>query len=96
MKTVKMNVTNEQTNEKKEQLVKTHPVDEFNVIQLVNIEDKGWQICFTNAIISPEIFETTQEAEEYIKNNLVKLLVPITTLCIERYNEFHNKKSNNN
>ncbi len=95
MKTVKMNVSNEQTNEKKEQLIKTHPVDEFNVIQLVNIEDKGWRICFTNAIISPEIFETTQEAEEYIKNNLVKLLVPITTLCIERYNEFHAKKSNN-
>ncbi|MEM3714427.1 MAG: hypothetical protein QXF82_05705 [Nitrososphaeria archaeon] len=94
MKTVKMNVTNEQTNEKNEQLVKTHPVDEFNVIQLVNIENKGWQICFTNAIISPEIFATTQEAEEYIKNNLVKLLVPITTLCIERYNEFHEKKSN--
>ncbi|MEM1986715.1 MAG: hypothetical protein QXQ24_08265 [Nitrososphaeria archaeon] len=94
MKTVKMNVTNEQTNENNEQLVKTYPLDHFNVMQLVNIENKGWQICFANAIISPEIFKTTQEAEEYIKNNLVKLLVPITTLCIERYNEFHEKKSN--
>ncbi|MEM0173214.1 MAG: hypothetical protein QXI16_01755 [Sulfolobaceae archaeon] len=95
MKTVKMNVTNEQSNEKNEQLIKTHPIDDFNIIHLVNIENKGWQICFTNAIISHEVFETTQEAEEYIKNNLIKLLVPITTLCIERYNEFHNKKSNN-
>ncbi|MEM3714089.1 MAG: hypothetical protein QXF82_03990 [Nitrososphaeria archaeon] len=90
-----MNVTNEQSNEKNEQLIKTHPIDDFNIIHLVNIENKGWQICFTNAIISHEVFETTQEAEEYIKNNLIKLLVPITTLCIERYNEFHNKKSNN-
>ena len=95
MKTVKMDFEPKQNEQKNEQLVKTYPIDEFNVIQLVNIEDKGWQICFTNAIISPEVFETTQDAEEYIKNNLVKLLIPITTLCIERYNEFHSKKSNN-
>ena len=95
MKTVKMDFEPKQNEQKNEQLVKTYPIDEFNVIQLVNIDNKGWQICFTNAIISPEIFENTQEAEEYIKNNLVKLLVPITTLCIERYNEFHSKKSNN-
>lgn len=95
MKTVKMNVEPDQKNEQNEQLVKTHPIDDFNVIRLVNIENKGWQICFTNAIISPEVFETTQEAEEYIKNNLVKLLVTITTLCIERYNAFQEKKSNN-
>lgn len=84
----------EQNEQQNEQLVKTYPIDEFDVIRLVNIDNTGWKICFTNSIISPEVFNTTQEAEEYIKNNLVKLLVPICTICIERYNEFHKNNSN--
>lgn len=82
-------------NEKNDQLVKTHPIDDFNVISLINIDNKGWQICFTNSIISSEIFKTTQDAEDYIKNNLVKLLVPICTLCFEKQMEYREKHSQN-
>ncbi len=99
MKTVKMYPENDTTNmnkenEQNEQLVKTHPIDDFNVLRLVNIDNEGWQICFINAIISPETFETTMEAEEYIKNNLAKLLVPICTLCFEKQQEYNEKHSN--
>ena len=96
MKTIKMNVENQQKEQKNEQLVKTHPIDEFNIIHLANIDNQGWQICLTNHIISSQIFETTQEAEEYIKNNLVKLLVPICTLCFEKQTEYREKSLNKN
>lgn len=85
-----MNVEKEKRNE---QLIKTHPIDEFKVIQLVNIENKGWQICFKNSVISPETFETIKEAEDHIEHNLVKLLIPIITLCIEKYNDFYHERN---
>lgn len=96
MKTVKMNVENQQKEQKNEQLVKTHPIDDYNVIKLVNIDNAGWQICFMNNIISPEIFSTTSEAEQYIKNNLVQLLVPICTLCFEKQIEYREKNLKKN
>lgn len=81
MKTIKMDPKQKQEKETKKEL-QVIMLDNNKLFKLIE-KDDSWLITFQNAIISQEPFETAEEAEEFVKNNLYELIPYITFIIVE-------------
>lgn len=76
-----MNPESKQKNEEKKEL-QVVMLDNNKLFKLIE-KDDNWLITFQNAIICQETFETSEEAADFVKNNLYELIPYITFIIVE-------------